>query len=221
MHPSKQNIKVAVDNCIFTVKEGKLHIILIQMKREPFTSQWAIPGGLVNHAESLDSAAKRVLHEETGVSDVYLEQLCTFGEPKRDPIGHVISTAYFALIPSDSAILKTNKKYLDVAWVAVSDVPRLAYDHNAIVKYAKQRLQWKLEYTNVVWSLLSKYFTLSEMQAVYEAILDRKLDKRNFQKKILGLCLIEKTEKTSMKGAHRPAVLYKFISQKPKIVNIL
>src|SRR3989338_6189929 len=219
-HPSKQNIKVAVDNCIFTIRHNALHMVLIQMKKKPFQNQWAVPGGLVKNGESLDHAAKRVLFEETGLCDVYLEQLYTFGDPKRDVLGHVISTAYFALIPSGDIKLKTHKKYLDVQWTPVKNIRKLAYDHNKIVEYAKKRLAWKIEYTNVVWSLLSPTFTLTELQGVYETVLERELDKRNFRKKVFSLQLIEKTGQSKMGGAHRPAMLYRFKSTKPMIVDM-
>lgn len=220
-HPSSQNIKVAVDNCIFTVRDGKLHLLLIQMKKKPFTGRWALPGGLVRGAESLDAAAARVLREETAVRDVYLEQLYTFGRPDRDQFGRVVSAAYFALIPSGDVQLRTIAKYADVRWWPSSSLPRLAYDHDEIAGYAKRRLAWKLEYTNAAWSLLPTRFTLAELQKVYQAVLGRDLDKRNFRKKILKLGLVEEVGVTAMRGAHRPAMLYRFKSKKPVIVEVL
>lgn len=220
-HPSKQDIKVAVDNCIFTIIEGKLHILLIQMKKKPYTSRWALPGGLIHAKEEPDHAAKRILKEQTKVSNVYLEQLYTFGKTKRDPFGRVVSVAYFALIPPGNIKLQTTAKYADVRWWNFKNLPSLAYDHNEITKYAKKRLEWKIEYTNLAWSLLPSQFTLTELQKVYEAVLGRKLDKRNFRKKILALDLIESTDIKAMRGAHRPAMLYRFKSKKPKIVEIL
>lgn len=220
-HPSAQNIKVAVDNCIFTVRDGKLHLLLIQMKKKPYTGRWALPGGLIRESENADAAAARVLREETGVSDVYLEQLYTFGNVSRDPFGRVVSIAYFALIPSGDVQLRTIAKYADVQWWPCSSLPRLAYDHNEIAGYAIRRLSWKLEYTNAAWSLLPTRFTIAELQKVYEAVLGRKLDKRNFRKKILKLGLVEESGVTAMRGAHRPAMLYRFKSKKPVIVEVL
>jgi len=217
---AKQNIKLAVDNCIFTIKDGKLCVLLIKMK-DKLQGHWALPGGLVNNNETLDSAAKRILKTQTSVSDVYLEQLYTFGDVKRDPFARVISTAYFALVPPKTNNIKTSAKYSDVRWIPVKKLPGLAYDHDKIAKYAKQRLADKISYTNAVWSLLPTKFTLTDLQKVYEIILGKVIDKRNFRKKILALDIIHPTSETKIKGAHRPAKLYEFSSTKPKIVEIV
>jgi 8-oxo-dGTP diphosphatase len=219
--PATQQVKVAVDNCIFTVLEDSLHLLLIQMTKVPYAGMWALPGGLIQDDESLDAAAGRILYEETGVTDVYLEQLYTFGQPDRDPAGRVISVAYFALIHAAGIALRTQPKYADVRWWPWATLPRLAYDHAAVATYARQRLEWKLAYTNVVWSLLPPRFALTELQKVYEAVLGRKLDKRNFRKKILALGLIEPVGETAMRGAHRPAMLYRFTSREPKLIDVL
>ena len=220
-HPAAQHVKIAVDNCIFTVLEDRLHLLLIQMTRVPFTGMWALPGGLIQDDESLDAAAVRILYEETGVADVYLEQLYTFGRPDRDPAGRVVSVAYFALIHAAEIVLHTQPKYADVRWWPSANLPPLAYDHDAVAAYARQRLEWKLAYTNVVWSLLPRRFALTELQKAYEAVLGRQLDKRNFRKKILSLGLVEPVGETAMRGAHRPAMLYRFTSREPQLVNML
>ena len=220
-HPATQQVKVAVDNCIFTVLEGRLHLLLIQMTKVPYTGMWALPGGLIQNEESLDAAAGRILNEETGVADVYLEQLYTFGQPDRDPTGRVVSVAYFALIHAAGIALRTQPKYADVRWWPCANLPLLAYDHDAVAAYARQRLEWKLAYTNIVWSLLPRRFALTELQKVYEAVLGRQLDKRNFRKKILSLGLVEPVGETAMRGAHRPAMLYRFTSREPKLIDML
>lgn len=171
--------------------------------------------------ESLDEAAVRILKEETSVGNVFLEQLYTFGGSGRDPFGRVVSVAYLALMPSGGVKLQTIVRYADVRWCPVRRLPKLAYDHNEIAEYAKRRLAWKVEYTNAAWSLLPSKFTLTELQTVYEAILGRELDKRNFRKKILLLDLIESTGDKVARGAHRPAMQYRFTSHAPKIVEIL
>ncbi len=211
---------IATDVVIFTIEEKVLKVLLIKMNKHPYKNHWALPGGLVKPEESVDHSAQRNLKEKTGVVNVYLEQLYTFGEINRDPFGRVVSVAYFALMPTKGVKLKTSKEYKDVKWFEVKELPNLAYDHKNMVNLAVKRLQAKLEYTNIVFSLLPKEFALSELQLIYEIILDKKLDKRNFRKKILSLNLLEKTEKKS-KGANRPAQLYKFKERKPQIVNII
>jgi len=196
-------------------------LLLIQMTKAPYTEMWALPGGLIQDDESLDAAAVRILYEETGVAEVYLEQLYTFGRPDRDPAGRVVSIAYFALIHAAGIALRTQPKYADVRWWPWATLPPLAYDHDAVAAYARQRLEWKLAYTNVVWSLLPRRFALTELQKVYEAVLGRKLDKRNFRKKILALGLVEPVGETAMRGAHRPAMLYRFTSREPKLIDML
>jgi 8-oxo-dGTP diphosphatase len=220
-HPAAQQVKIAVDNCIFTVLEDRLHLLLIQMTKVPYAGMWALPGGLIQDAESLDAAAGRILYEETGVAEVYLEQLYTFGQPHRDPAGRVVSVAYCALIHAAGIALRTQRKYADVRWWPCATLPPLAYDHDAVAAYARQRLEWKLAYTNVVWSLLPRRFALTELQKVYEAVLGRPLDKRNFRKKILALGLVEPVGETAMRGAHRPAMLYRFTSREPKLIEML
>jgi len=220
-HAAAQQVKVAVDNCIFTVLEDRLHLLLIQMTKVPYARMWALPGGLIQGDESLDAAAVRILYEETGVADVYLEQLYTFGQPDRDPAGRVVSVAYFALIHAAGIALRTQPKYADVRWWPCMTLPPLAYDHNAMIAYARQRLEWKLAYTNVVWSLLPRRFVLTELQKAYEAVLGRQLDKRNFRKKILALRLVEPVGEMAMRGAHRPAMLYRFTSRELTLLDVL
>ncbi len=217
----KDSPKVAVDIVIFTIDEGKLKVLLIRMEKKPFTGKWAFPGGLVGFKESLDEAARRDLYEKTGVKNVYLEQLYTFGDVRRDPFSRVVSVAYVALVNKNRIKkLTTTAKYTGIDWFNMAKLPRLAYDHNKVAKYALERLRLKLEYTNIVFSLLPRYFTLAHLQEIYEIILGKKLDKRNFLKKINSLNLLKKTRKLE-KGAHRPARLYEFRTRKPRIIEIL
>lgn len=212
---------IATDVVIFTIQEDQLRVLLIKMKKRPYLGFWAAPGGLVKPTESVDEAAVRHLADKTGVKTVYLEQLYTFGRVDRDPFGRVVSVAYFALIPSAGVKLKTTSEYEDVAWFSVEDLPKLAYDHREIIETAVERLKAKLEYTNIVYSLMPKEFTLGGLQHVYEIILDRKLDKRNFRRKFLSLNLIEKVGRKREGEAHRPAELYCFKKRKPQMVEIL
>jgi 8-oxo-dGTP diphosphatase len=212
---------IASDVAIFTVKDGELKVLLIEMKKKPFSGMWALPGGLVEVKESVDRAAERQLLVKTGVKNVYLEQLYTFGEVNRDPFGRVVSVAYFALIPGDNIKLKTTKEYADVKWYNISDLPKLAYDHRKIIDVAYHRLQSKLGYTNIVYSLMPREFSLTELQETYEIIKGTNLDKRNFRKKVLSLDLIKKVDKMARGSAHRPASLYSFKNRKYKVIQML
>lgn len=209
-HPAVQNIKVAADAAIFTVENKELKVLLIQMKKAPFAGEWALPGGLLGDNETSRAAVDRILTTQTGVKNVYLEQLMTFDDIARDKLGRVISIAWFALIPTGGFKLKTTEKYADVRWWPVKALPKLSYDHAPIVKVAVTRLRAKLEYANVAWSLLPAEFTLADLQNAYESILGKALDKRNFQKKYLALDLIKESGKMRTGGAYRPAKLYKF-----------
>jgi 8-oxo-dGTP diphosphatase len=220
-HSSTQNIKVAVDASIFRIKDGNLCVLLIQMKKRPFEGMWAIPGGLLKNDETSLKAATRILSTQTGVSDVFLEQLMTFDNIDRDPSGRVVSVAYYALLPDQEVELHTTDKYADVGWWTVKKLPSLAYDHKQLIKEARERIAGKIQYTNIVWSLLPKSFTLTELQQVYEIILDKTLDKRNFRKRINALELIKPTGKKRVGMAHRPAELYQFKHRKLEYVQIM
>jgi 8-oxo-dGTP diphosphatase len=201
---------VTVDLVILTIAEDDLKVLLIRRRQEPFRDRWALPGGFVDINESLETAAARELEEETGVRDVYLEQLYTFGDPGRDPRGRVISVAYFALIDAERQRIVAADDAADAAWHSVFKPPRLAFDHAKVLEYAVWRLRNKIEWTTVGYELLPKKFTLSELQRVYEIILQRPVDKRNFRKKILAQGRIRELNETRSDGAHRPARLYAF-----------
>lgn len=210
---------VAVDAVIFTVIENKLNVLLIKIKYGPFVGSWGVPGGKVRIDETLDDAARRELFEKTGLKDVYLEQLFSFGKVTRDPRARIISVAYFALVDHNRVNLKATGKYEDIGWFPVHKLTKLAYDHNEIAGYALFRLKNKVKYTNIVYSLLPDKFTLSELQRVYEMTLEKKLDKRNFRKKILSSKLIKEA---GMKVGvpHRPSKVYSFKNKKPVFAEI-
>ena len=203
------SVRVAVDVVIFTIRDGALQVLLIRRGAPPFAGRHALPGGFVNEGESLDAAALRELREETGVRDVYLEQLYSFGDPGRDPRGRVVTVAYFALMASDRTPLRAGTDAVDAQWFPVDALPVLAFDHRRIVAYAVERLRNKLEYTTVGFQLLGEKFTLGELQAVYEAILGRRLDKRNFRRKIDLLGILTALRETKRTG-RKPARLYRF-----------
>lgn len=211
---------VAVDLAIFTVREGRLELLLIEMKRAPFAGRWALPGGRIAEGETVERAAERELAEKTALTDVYLEQLYTFSAPERDPAGRCISVAHLALVPPTVSIRATDK-YRAIGWFPADRPPPLAFDHAAITAYAVRRLRAKLAYTNVAYSLLDERFTLSELQRAYEAILGGALDPRNFRKRIVALGLVEETGEVRRGGAHRPARLYRFPVRRPIEIDVL
>lgn len=204
---------VTVDLSIFTVNEARLKAMLVRRAEVPFQGYWSLPGGFLKTSESLDAAAQRVLCEKSGVSDVYMEQLYTFGEPKRDPRSRVITVAYIALIPWQSLPQPASEKVTDLTWASVDTLPKLAFDHREILSYAVKRLRAKVSYSNIVYGLMPKQFRLSELQSMYETIIDDKLDKRNFRKQMLATGLLKETGKKELAGAHRPAMLYQFKSK--------
>lgn len=208
----KQNIKLAVDAVVFgyTSKEG-LSVLLIKRNIEPFKGGWALPGGLVKDDESLEEAIERELNEETGVSINYLEQLYTFGEPGRDPRNRVVSVTYYGLVKPDAFEVKADTDASDAAWFNVNKLPSLAFDHQDILRVAIQRLQGKITYEPIGFELLEKKFPFSELEKLYQTVLGRPLDRRNFKKKILNFGFLEETnEKQQLAGAGRPGNLYKF-----------
>jgi 8-oxo-dGTP diphosphatase len=204
-----EGLRVTVDIVIFTLREATLQVLLVKRGVPPFEGQYAIPGGFIRGDESLEEAALRELHEETGVRNVFLEQLYTFGDPKRDPRGRVITVAYYALIASDKLSLVAGADAAEAQWFPASRVPPLAFDHKSILDYALERLRNKLEYTTVGFQLLPEKFTLGELQAVYEAILGRPLDKRNFRRKVALLGILKPLREWQRTG-RKPAKLFRF-----------
>ena len=204
---------VSVDVIVFKLLDERLHVLLVRRGREPFAGAWAIPGGFVEIDESLEHAARRELAEETGLTDVWLEQLYTFGRPDRDPRGRVVTVAYYALAPADQSVKPVGgDDAAQARWFDVGDLPPLAFDHDEIVHYALQRLRTKLEYTTVGFQLLPTAFTLSQLQRVYEAILGRTLDKRNFRRKVVSLGILQPVGRRLRGGPHRPAGLYQLVA---------
>ena len=206
--------KVTVDIVIFTIDKGGLKILLVKRKLEPFKGTWALPGGFIKKGENLSAAASRELKEETGVSSAYLQQLYTFGDPKRDPRGRVITVAYFALMHRKKLKIEASSDASEAKLFSVSSLPKLAFDHRDVLVYALTRLRNKVQYTNAVWSILPENFTLGEIQNVYEIIWGRKTDKRNFRKKLLSLGLLKPVGKIKKGFGQRPAKLYAFKTKK-------
>lgn len=203
---------VTVDIVLLTVTQNRLKVLLIQRKQPPYDHMWAIPGGFIHVGETLEEAASRRLFEETNVKDIYLEQLGSFGRPDRDPRARVITVAYYALVSAEKLHVQAHANAEDVNWFSVHELPELAFDHAEIVEKAMGKLRRHLESSSVAFQLLPEKFTLTELQRVYELILGKSLDKRNFRKKILSSDILKDTGETKMEGYHRPAQLYSFAS---------
>ncbi len=214
-----EQLGITVDLAVFTVNNNKLKVMLAKRAEDPFRDHWSIPGGFLLLGESLDAAACRVLDEKTGVKNVYMEQLYTFGAPDRDPRARVITVAYFALIPWENLNQPESKKITDLTWASVDQLPKLAFDHKAILKYAVNRLRAKASYSNIVYGLMPEQFRLSELQTIYEIIVNDKLDKRNFRKRMLATGLLQETGEKDITGAHRPAMLYQFKKMEITFLN--
>ncbi len=190
---------VTVDIIIFSLIEKDLKVLLIQRKNPPFQDMWAIPGGFIDCNEDLIDAAKRELEEETGVKDIFLEQLHTFGKPDRDPRGRTVSIAYFAVANSSKLDIKASDDAKDARWFDVKTLPDLAFDHNDIVSCALEKLRMKIENTPLVRELLPKDFTLEELHKLYESLLDREIDFGRFRCEILQMDFIEKISSSTYK----------------------
>jgi 8-oxo-dGTP diphosphatase len=200
---------VAVDCVVFGL-DDRLKVLLIERGLAPFLGSWALPGGFLEMDESLDQAARRELQEETGLKNIFLEQLYTFSAPERDPRDRVVSVGYFALVRLSSHRLQAATDARDAKWFDVKKLPKLAFDHMDMFKMAKDRLQAKLRYQPIGFELLPKKFTLRQLQNLYEVVLERILDKRNFRKKILSMGILHELEETESGVSHRAAKLYRF-----------
>jgi 8-oxo-dGTP diphosphatase len=200
---------ITVDVVAFTLRDSDLQVLLVRRPGWPCAGLWAIPGGSIGGDEALEAAARRRLEEETGLADVYLEQLYTFGAPDRDPRGRVITIVYFAVVPATGIVPRAAEDADRVRWWSMYQLPPLAFDHAEILSYALTRLRYKLEYTAVGFELLPETFTLTELQSAYEVVLGEELDKRNFRRKILDAGVIEPGG-GYRSGEGRPARLYRY-----------
>ena len=203
-----------MDCVVFGFDEGDLKVLLIERGLQPFKGRWALPGGFVRVDETLDAAARRELQEEAGLTDVFLEQLYTFGELERDPRERVVSVGYYALVKLSEHQAKAATDAANARWFPVSSLPRLAFDHAEILSTAVGRLKSKVRYQPIGFELLPPKFTLSQLQHLYEAVLRTELDKRNFRKKVLSFGLLVPLKERQMLGRHRPAQLFRFDADK-------
>jgi 8-oxo-dGTP diphosphatase len=205
---------LAVDCVVFGLDETDLKVLLIQRKLPPFPHSWALPGGFVRLDETLDEAAQRELQEEAGISELYLEQLYTFGDLVRDPRERVVTVAYYALAKLSDHRIRAATDAMGVGWFALDDLPKLAFDHIDIVTRAHERLRGKVRYAPIGFELLPPRFSLTQLQRLYEIVLGAALDKRNFRKKILAMDLIVPTDELEQGVRHRAARLYRFDRRK-------
>ncbi len=211
---------LATDIVLFAIEEGTLKVLLIDVNVPPhFVNSFGLPGGLILPNETAEESVERHMKNKVGISLSYVEQLYTFSSINRDPRGRVVSVAYIGLVPE--SMVEVSKSKTSVYWKNVKSLPKLAYDHNEVVKAAVERLKSKLSYTTIVQGFLPEKFTLSELQNVYEVVLEKKFDKRNFRKKILSLGFLKKLDVQKGGVANRPADLFKFIGGSDQIFNIL
>ncbi len=201
---------VTVDCVVFGLDDGHLNVLLIQRGLDPYQGAWALPGGFVKIDEDLDTAARRELEEETGLRDLYLEQLYSFGAPDRDPRERVITVAYFAIVNLFNHPVAANTDADNAGWFRTDELPDLAFDHADILSMALERLRSKVRYQPIVFEFLSEKFTLRQVQLLYETIIGLALDKRNFRKKIQSTELLIPLNEVEMDVAHRAAQLFRF-----------
>lgn len=205
---------VTVDMIVFAIHEDDLKVLLIQRKTEPFRNCWAIPGGFVEINESVDVAALRELEEETGVQNVFLEQLYTFGEPKRDPRERVISVAYYSLVHLEKHTVRAASDALNACWFPIHHLPPLAFDHQLVMDMAIKRLQGKVAYAPVIFNLLPPKFRLNQLRRVYEIILEHPIDAAGFRKRVLDMGILAPLNEFDRSEPGPPARLYRFDSKK-------
>lgn len=219
--PRYKNQGIHVDIALFTVQSGVVKTLLVKRTNKQFIGEWIIPGGGVYNDESVDAAAQRELLEKTGIKGIYMEQFHAFGEVDRDPRKRMISVAYFALIDANKVNLLTKtQKTEDAYWADITELPKLGFDHNNILNYAVKVLRNRLLNTNLAYSIMPPEFTLPELQNVYEILLGKKLDRRNFRRKFLNMGIIKNTGEQIVAGAFRPANLYSFTSKKYQEIDI-
>ena len=206
---------IAVDLLVFTIKDDRLKLVLVQRGEEPFKGQLALPGVFVRQGETLDAAAQRGVAEEAGLKGIYFEQLYTWGSLERDPRSRIISVSYLSLVDSERITLNAGERtsataLYDVEELLSSDTP-IAFDHREMIAYGRERIKNKTEYTRIAFEFLPEEFTLPQLQRVNEIMLGKPLYKANFRRKIAPL--IEDTNKMTSGDAHRPSKYYR---QKPE-----
>jgi len=210
---------LTVDCVVFGFDDEALKVLLIERAIDPFKGMWALPGGFVRMDETTDAAALRELEEEAGVSDIYLEQLYTFSEPDRDPRDRVVSVAHYALVKLSDHRVRAATDAAQVGWFPADEPPKLAFDHATILDVARDRLRSKVRYQPIGFELLPEKFTLRQLQELYETVLGRELDKRNFRKKVHSLDILKALDEYETGVSHRAAQYFKFDKRKYKALT--
>ena len=201
---------LTVDCVVFGYEEEVLKVLLIKRDIEPYKNGWALPGGFVRINETLEEAAIRELKEETSVENIYLEQLYSFGSIDRDPRERVVTIAYYALVKLSEHKAEGGTDASEAKWFPILDLPKLAFDHSEIIEQAFKRLQGKVRYEPIGFELLPKKFPFSAIEHLYETILQRKIDRRNFRKKMLSMSIINQLEVQQENVSHRKGFYYSF-----------
>ncbi|MBL0912815.1 MAG: NUDIX hydrolase [Bacteroidia bacterium] len=209
-HYEYERPALATDCVIFGFDGAELKLLLLQREKAPFRDTWALPGGFVYMHETTEAAAKRILLEKAGIRNVFIEQLYTFSEIDRDPRERIVSVAYFALVSTTQFRLIAGRDTIQAGWHPISALPQLGFDHRNIVSLAVDRLRGKVRYQPVGFELLDEKFTLSQLQALYEAILQNPVDKRNFRKKLLGMGLLKQLDEKEQNVPRKAAFYYSF-----------
>lgn len=202
-------MKVFIDIVLMSIINGELGVLLIKRNREPFLSRWALPGGYIPEDMNLDEAANFQLEREIGLKNIYIEQLYSFGDVSRDPRGRTISVSYLALVDHKKIEALVTEESQDVKWIRLSKLPKLAFDHSKIVKFAQKRIINKIRYTRVGFDLVGDTFTMNELVSTFETIIGESIDQSNLRKKLLKLDVIDETDDKVVSGKGRPSPIFK------------
>ena len=210
-NPLYKNIGIHIECCIFTVDKGIVKVLLIKRKNEPYKDLWAIVGGALYNNETIEDGIRREIKEKTGLTNINLYFSNIASEINRSPLKRMIAINYIGVIDKESSILKNTAKTQNADWFSLDRVPsKLAYDHSKLLSIARENLKKLIVSSNILKELFPNGFTLPELQKTYETILEKKVDRRNFRKKIISLGLIEETNKTEIFEGRRPAKKYQF-----------
>ncbi|TDS17594.1 NUDIX hydrolase [Sphingobacterium paludis] len=206
-----------IDCVIYSFNEGKLQVLLTERNEYPYKDWWALPGFFVDKNEEMEGAVKRILYEHTGLKDIFMEQLGAFAGVKRHPQGRILTVAFSTIVKYDDvkSKIKPMTSYMrQASWFPVTALPELAFDHHQIIQQSLQKLKNNIHYSTAVYEFLPEKFTLTQLQQVYEAILGKELDKRNFRKKIANDGFLKELQEVQKGVSYRAARLYKFDKRK-------